>query len=106
MKIVEVPEWQKELAQELRKQEQAIDDLLPAISPEMKAKGYVCMAYDWFRMGAIREGQSLIQKAETICPGYFANQARTQMAESDTYSFIMSDIALLLADIVRKHDRH
>lgn len=105
MKLVEVPEWQKELAQELRKQESEIDGLLPTLPAELKAKSYVCLAYDWYRMGATQEGQELIKKAESICPGYFANQARQQMVDSKTFTFIMNSVALILANIVRGHQK-
>lgn len=101
MKLVDVPEWQKELAPELRKIEQSIDDMLPEISPAQKAKCYVSLAYDWYSMGAIAEGQNLIKKAEAICPGYFANEARKQMAESPTFNYLMNQITLFLRNIIK-----
>lgn len=104
MKLIEVPQWQKDLAEELRKQEQSIDDMLPSIPVDERAKCYVCLAYDWYRMGATVEGQKLIWKAEATCPGYFENQARKQMAESPTYNFIMNSIAMILKGIVNERN--
>lgn len=106
MKLIDVPEWQKELAPELRKIEQSIDDMLPGIPAAQKAKCYVSLAYDWYSMGAIAEGQKLIKKAEAICPGYFAKEARQQMAESPTYNYLMNQIALFLRDIIRNQNRN
>lgn len=103
MKLVEVPEWQRELAPELRKIEKSIDDMLPAVPAAEKAKCYVCLAYDWYSMGAIAEGQKLIKKAEEICPGYFEKEARQQMADSPVYNYLMNQIAMFLKSIVRNH---
>lgn len=105
MKLLkDVPEWQKALAGELREVEKSIDEMLPVIPPAEKAKCYVSLAYDWYSMGAIAEGQKLVWKAEHVCPGYFVNQARDHMTESATYSYIMSKIALILSDIVKGTD--
>lgn len=104
MKIVQVPEWQKALAEQLRQIEKGIDDLLPGIAPAEKAKAYVSLAYDWYEMGATAEGQKLVWKAEHVCPGYFKNEARTQMAESPTFSYLMNSIAMRLKDIVKGHN--
>lgn len=103
MKVVDVPKWQKVLAPQLREIEKSIDEMLPAIPPAQKAKCYVALAYDWYSMGAISEGQKLIWKAEHICPGYFENEARIQMAESPTYNMLMTNIAIFLKKIVREH---
>lgn len=104
MKLVDdVPQWQKALAGQLRDIEKSIDEMLPAIPNAEKAKCYVSLAYDWYEMGAIAEGQKLVWKAEHICPGYFENEARKQMAESPTFNFLMNKIALRLKEIVREH---
>lgn len=105
MKLLgDIPEWQKVLAQDLRAIEKSIDEMLPAVPVEERAKCYVSLAYDWYSMGAITEGQKLVWKAENVCPGYFTNQARTHMAESSTYAYIMGKISEILSDIVKGTD--
>lgn len=104
MKLLdEVPEWQRALAADLRAIEKTIDEMLPAIPTAEKAKCYVSLAYDWYEMGATAEGQKLVWKAEHICPGYFENEARAQMAQSPTFNFLMNSIAKRLKDIVKEH---
>lgn len=101
MKIVKVPEWQKQLAPQLREIEKSIEEMIPSIPAAEKAKCYVSLAYDWYSMGANAEGQKLIKKAEAVCPGYFSKEARKQMAESPTFNYLMNNIALLLKEIIR-----
>lgn len=80
----------KELEKELRLNEQAIDDLSPGVNPAQRAKAYVCLADDWFRMGTIEEGQELINKAHAALTAYFEKESRKQMANSPTFAYLMN----------------
>lgn len=67
----DVPEQHKALAAALEQQENRFDTNMDDLDREYLAKGYVCLAHDWYHMGAEDSGIRLLAKAEQIYPNYF-----------------------------------
>lgn len=68
----DVPEEHKKLSEDLQSMEKDIATL-PTRNTRMLAQLHVCLAHDWLQIGMEEETHRLLQKAETICPGYFKN---------------------------------
>lgn len=92
MKLLgDVPQEHKDLAEELEQMERYFDSK-HNVPLEMVAKGYVCLAHDWFALGAEEEGHRLLDKADKIYPGYFHTKASDHAKED-------MDFALLIVNL-------
>lgn len=93
LKLVgDVPKEHRELAKELRDLEKFFDELSCPLPKEERARGYVAMAHDWYRMGADEEGEKLLLKANKVCPGYFKNEINDHVKESEDFALVVSGI--------------
>lgn len=96
MKLLgDVSDEHKELARELEELEKYFNgDQLP---PEYRARGYVCCAHDWYKMGADEEGNRLIEKAEDVCPGYFQDIMIEHIKEDSDFALLCQSLVSELA---------
>lgn len=82
----------KEAEEALLKEEFRFDNIkTPDI--ELKAMGYTCLAHDWFQMGEMNKGFSLLSKAENTCPGYFQNEMKKQVEQYEYFAPIVRNMA-------------
>lgn len=96
----DVPQWQKDLAVELRTMEKSLDGMIDFFPGMQKAKCYVSLAHDWYYMGADEEGQKLLVKANEVCPGYFKNEINDHMKQSPEFTKLVNNLALELRSIL------
>lgn len=92
----DVAEHEKELAIALEKQERVFD-LSFNIPKEELARGYVCLAHDWYHIGDEDEGLRLLQKAENTSPGYFKVAMAKHCYENIDYEYL---VRKLTAEII------
>lgn len=96
MKLLgDVPEEHKKLAVNLEQMEQYFDGA--KVTTDIAAKGFVCLAHDWFQIGVEDEGNRLLVKAERICPGYFKNVMVQQTLEDKEFSYLVKSLSVELA---------
>jgi len=62
-------------------------DTLPLLSA---AKGYVCMAHDWYSMDIEEEGERCLKAADAICPGYFKAPILSQAKRDADFAYLLS----------------
>jgi hypothetical protein len=86
------PEDQR-LAIELVELEEILDEKGLMLSSDRLAKGYVCLACDWYSLGSEETGKLLLNKAEKACPNYFKNEIHLHMKEDDNYSFLIKNLS-------------
>jgi len=86
------PEHQK-LAKDLIELEEILDEKNLKLPPDRLAKGYVCVAHDWFSLGSEDTGQILIEKAEKACPNYFKNEIYQHIKEDKEYDFLIKNLS-------------
>lgn len=88
----DVSQEEIELAAQLEEMEAYFDSKLN-LPLEIIAKGYVCLAHDWFALGVEEEGHRLLTKADKVYPGYFTSGRASRDAEQDP------DFAMLIASL-------
>lgn len=94
MKLIgDVPEEHKYLAAELEKMEKRFDEATGKGSDNSQlAKGYTCLAHDWYMMGAEEEGLRLLHKADKVFPTYFESQIIVDCLHDLEFNFIVRNI--------------
>lgn len=99
MKLLgDVPQEHKELAIQLESMEEYLDGKAKSLLPkEMIAKGYVCLAHDWYSMGEEEIGVSLLEKAEKTYPGYFKEVLIGQTLEDSDFDRLVKSLSVQLA---------
>ena len=105
MKLLgDISDEHKKLAVELEEMEETLASM-SYLTKEYVAKAMVCLAHDWYDLGAEEEGHRLLMKAEQTCPGYFKNNVSKHMKEDEKFNLIMnrilSSIILLLINTVK-----
>lgn len=85
----------RELAEQLTLFEETTD--LDKYADEMRAKVYVCLAHDWYCMGAEEEGNRLLLKADKTFPGYFQSSVIKHQLEDEVFDRVIKNITLELA---------
>jgi hypothetical protein len=95
----DVPQEHRELASQLEEMETYFDGNLSA-PLEMIAKGYVCLAHDWFSIGEEDEGHRLLGKADRVFPGYFTNKASDHADEDPDFARLMVNLRMLLNSLL------
>lgn len=100
MKLLgDVPQEHKDLAVELEKMEKFLDSKLH-MPLEMIAKGYVCVAHDWFAIGEEDEGHRLLGKADKVYPGYFDTKSADHANEDPDFNRLMVSLRKLLNSLL------
>ena len=85
----DVPESHKILVAELNSLENWFKingDEVPLLSA---AKGFTCMAHDWFSIGVEEEGERLLKGAESLCPGYFKGPILSQITRDMSFAYLV-----------------
>ena len=59
------------------------------------AKGFVCIAHDYYAIGLEEEGERFLRKTEAICPLYFMGPVYSQAGKDADYAYL---VAALLKD--------
>lgn len=96
----DVPKEHIEIAKELEEFEIIMES--KKLKPELLAKGYVCMAHDYFyTISDDDKGGELLEKAEKVCPGYFDNQIKQQIKDDEIFEAIVSNLTLTILEIAK-----
>lgn len=99
MKLLgDVPERHKEIAKELGELEAMVE--ARKLPPGLSARACVCMAHDWYKMGADEEGHRLLEKAEAYYPGYFRKLMLQHTLEDATFDYLVKSLSSELATMV------
>ena len=61
------------------------------------AKGYVCLVYDWYRIGMEEEGNRLLQKIDEVCPDYFYKHFAKHVEDDKNYEQIVQKLFIEFA---------
>jgi hypothetical protein len=67
----DIPEPHREILKELEMLESWFSKNGKRINPPQAAKGFVCMAHDYYHIYFDEEGERLLNVVESIVPGYF-----------------------------------
>lgn len=98
---------ERDLSQELEVMELILDEKFKqkAMTIDRIAKGYVCIAHDWYALYCEEEGNRVLDKSEGVCPGYFKNFVQQHMAEDGFYHQIVTSLdnhlTMLMMDNLR-----
>ncbi len=88
----DIPEEHLLLIEELEKLEnwfREYGDSVPALS---SAKGFVCMAHDWYDIDMEEKGDLLLKEAEKLYPGYFKGPIYVHMSKDEDFDLLVSQI--------------
>ena len=99
----DLTESQKQQGAELTKFERLVEN--DPYTPDRKAQMYTCLAHDWYQLDMEEEGNSLILKAEKVCPGYFKGPVIQHQLESPDFDTVIKNLTFellyLLTDTLR-----
>jgi hypothetical protein len=100
----DVPEEHLKIAEELIGLEEYFESKAVTFPSDLMAKGYVCLAADWYAMGDEDKGRDLLDKAVKVCPTYFDREIKIQTQEDPTFNLLVrtlsANIVALFSDIV------
>jgi hypothetical protein len=88
----DIPVEHIELAKELEELEITLDSMIPNMDKPLLAKGFVCIAHDFYEMGDDDKGSELLEKAEKVCPGYFENEMLKHAEEDELFDLVVLGI--------------
>ena len=97
----DVPPEHIKLEEELLEMEDFFDSKKDFYDSSLISKAYVCLAHDYYSIGADEKGSELIEKAESICPGYFKNEIVDHINEDFTYKVLVENLATNIVGIAR-----
>lgn len=98
MKIFgDVTDQHKSAANELEEMESILTSNRRKLSRSRVAKGYVCLVYDWYKIGMEEEGNRLLQKIDQICPGYFKKYLIKHMEEDKVFDDLIKNLFIEFA---------
>jgi len=93
MKIFgDVTDTEKSAAAEIEEMENILNSNKRKLSSSRMAKGYVCLVYEWYRIGMEEEGNRLLLKIEQVSPNYFQRHLHKHMAEDKTYEDLIKNL--------------
>ena len=67
------------------------------LSSGKKAQLYVCLAHDWYQQDMEEKGESLLLKAEEVCPNYFGNLMGKHVEENKDFGIIVKNLTVELS---------
>lgn len=82
----------REQAKALEEQEAWFDSKQGLAPPQILAKGYICLAHDWYVLSLEEKAQKLLDKADKICPTYFENYMGFDIQEDPDFEKVMAGI--------------
>jgi hypothetical protein len=85
---------ERALSKELEVMEILLDDKFrqKSMAIDRIAKGYVCIAHDWYALHCEEEGNRVLDKSELVCPGYFKDFVQKHISEDGFYSRIVTSL--------------
>ena len=98
----DLSEEERVLSRELELMELYLDDKSrqKSMAIDRIAKGYVCIAHDWYALYCEEEGHRVLDKSEMVCPGYFKNFVQKHTAEDEFYDNIVKSLDSQLTDLL------
>jgi len=60
----------------------------------------VCLAHDWYQLNIEEKGNSLLEKAEFSCPGYFKYLIQEDIKEDEDYNILVKNLTSFIASII------
>jgi len=98
MKIFgDITEQHRSAASELEEMESILTSNSRRLPRSRIAKGYVCLVYEWYRIGMEEEGNRLLQKIEQICPGYFKKHLVKHVEEDKIFDDLVKNLFIEFA---------
>lgn len=98
MKLLgDVSEEEKQLSFELEEMESYLDSRNKNSYADIMAQGYVCLAHDWYELNMEEEGHRLLEKAESVYPGYFKNLISVHTSKDKDFERLVKNISSQLA---------
>jgi hypothetical protein len=91
----DIPPEHIKLAEELVAMELYLDTKGQILTPELQAKGYTCIAADFYSMGDEETGQRLLDKAASVCSTYFdqtTGAINKHMDEDPEFNILMKHL--------------
>lgn len=87
----------------------AADDLLrmeeeligsPKMSKADSGKGYIFIAYHWYKLGMEEEGNRLMTKMDEVCPDYFSKYLKKHMKNDPAFNELILELFIEFAFIL------
>ena len=95
----DISDEHKQLMTALDQQERVFD--MDNLTDTAKlAKGYVCLAHDWYILGNEDRGVVLLRKAEQIFPGYFRTMIAKHCYQDADFEYLVRNITAELVNIM------
>lgn len=66
------------------------------ITPDMKARGMICMAHDYYFIEMEEEGDRMIMAAERFCPGYLKETIHKHVQKDQDFGLIVEELKTTL----------
>jgi hypothetical protein len=96
----DVPQEHLQLAEELEELEIYLESNSAHLPKEKVAKGYVCLASDWYSMGDEDMGRSLLDKASKICPTYFDKELDIDVKEDPVFETLILNLTSNILNVL------
>lgn len=94
----------RDLLKELLELEFWFEEFGDEIAPEMSAKGFTAMAFDYYAMEMEERGDRLLAKAELLCPGYFKFKIHEHIKKDPQFSALVTKLSTSLgAPLLRRY---
>ena len=88
----EMPREHLELLRELEILEFMIDDREDVLPMLLTAKGLTSISYDYFAIHMEEEGERLLKRVNTKCPGYFVGPIFSQMSRDPEFKILVESL--------------
>lgn len=88
----DIPQKHRETIVELEALEKWFNENGDGIPMSSVAKGFTCMAFDWYDMSIEEEGDRLMRYAENRCPGYFKGPIHFQAEKDADYAKLIEQL--------------
>jgi hypothetical protein len=99
----DVPKEYLLLEEELIEMEEFFDNRTDKHDPAILARGYVCIAFDYYGMDCEEKGSELLEKAEKVYPGYFNRQIFVDMEKDSDYDVLVKGLTGYILGIVKSY---
>lgn len=93
----DIPEEHSELIKELNVLENWFYENKDKVASLDVAKGFTCMAYDYYAMDFEEEGERLLRIVDKECPGYFKGPIYSHMAKDELFDILVYSLKKTLA---------
>ena len=90
----DIPQKDRELVEELERLEHWFDDHMKTVDSEKVAKGFTCLAHDYYALFMEEEGDRLIRRAEYVCTDYFRGRIYEQAKRDREFNDVLGSLTL------------